>query len=84
MKIAPNYSLIEFNKKVKIGHLSNGNLSQVAHKIGGMKIALQNTCAIDSLMQLLAASYAYNSTYRSFVDSSSDPIFNISKLLAKK
>lgn len=69
----------------KIGHLINGNLSKTAHKVDGKLVNLQNTCALDCVIQLLAASYAYNKTYKSFVDvNAKDDIFEIAKLLAIK
>lgn len=85
MKSVQNWSLVDIEKKVKIGHLINGNLSKTAHKVDGKLVNLQNTCALDCVIQLLAASYAYNKTYKSFVDvNAKDDIFEIAKLLAIK
>lgn len=85
MKPMPNWSLVGVQQKVKIGHLINGNRSTTIHKVKGVSVNLQNTCAVDCVIQLLAASYAYNSSYKSFVDTSAkDDIFEIVKLLARK
>lgn len=84
MGTVPNFDLIEIHKKVKIGHLVNGSLSKTSYKVGKISICLENTCAVDSIIQLIAVSYAYNSTYRSFVDNNSDQIFEIAKLMAIK
>lgn len=81
----PNWSLVDIQQKVKIGHLTNGNLSTTVHNVDGESVNVQNSCGIDCYMQLMAAGYAYNPTYKSFADvSAKDEIFEIVKLLAQK
>lgn len=85
MKPVPNWSLIDIQKKVKIGHLINANRSSTTHRINGIVVNLQNTCAPDSLIQLLAACYAYNKSFKAFVDvHAKGDIFGIVKMLAMK
>lgn len=84
MQSVPNFDLVGLLKKVKIGHLLNGNLSKTTHKVGKNKICLENTCAPDSIIQLIAVTYAYNPTYKNYLNGLDDPIYAIAKLLAKK
>lgn len=57
---APNWHLnTNVDKKVKIGILSNGNLSKVVHKIGQKVIALRNTCGFDSIAQVIKLCYDF-------------------------
>lgn len=84
LKPVPNWDLVQFNDKVKIGHLRNGNKSKKAFKVLGSRVALKNTCAVDSIIQMIAASYAYNQIYRTYVDSRNELIFTIAKMLATK
>lgn len=83
-KSVPNWDLIDIKKKVKIGYLINANRSRTFYKIDGKNVSLQNTCAIDALIQLLAGGYAYNSLYRSYVDDLEEPLYEIVKLMGKK
>lgn len=85
LKPVPNWNLIDIQKKVKIGHLVNANLSTTTHKVNKELVNLQNTSALDSTIQLLAASYAYNPSFKSFVDTSAkNDVLEIAKLLAIK
>lgn len=85
METVPNWNLFEVQSKVKIGHLINGNKIHTPHTVNGERVKLQNTCALDSVIQLLAASYAYNTSFKSFVEvHTKDGIFQIVKLLAMK
>lgn len=54
MKTAPNWSLnLNIQKKVKLGILQNGNLSNTTYKIDDkQKVALTNTCTFDSICQV--------------------------------
>lgn len=72
------------HKKIQIGHLLNANLSKTVHKVNGETITLANTCALDSIIQILAAAYAYHESYKVFAESSKDEIFEIVRLLAMK
>lgn len=56
MKPAPNWNLnTNIQKKVKLGILQNGNLSSTTYKVGNkQKVALTNTCAFDSVCQVIA------------------------------
>lgn len=50
---APNCVLnTNTDKKVKIGFLINGNLSNTVYQIRGRPVALKNTCAFDSIAQV--------------------------------
>lgn len=84
MKPVPNWDLVEIHKKVKIGHLKNGNLLKTVYKVNGKKSMLQNTCAFDCLVQMIAAGYAYNPSYRSYIDETDNPIFKLAKSIASK
>lgn len=49
----PNWDLVfDVDKKVKIGLLSNGNISKTIYNVKGKAIALRNTCALDSIVQV--------------------------------
>lgn len=53
LKSAPNWNLNNnIQKKVKLGILQNGNLSNTTYKVGNQKVALTNTCAFDSICQV--------------------------------
>lgn len=84
IKSVPNWDLIDIKKKVKIGYLINANRSRTFYKIDGKNVSLQNTCAIDALIQLLAGGYAYNTLFRSYVDGLEEPLYEIVKLMGKK
>lgn len=72
------------HRKIQLGHLLNANLSRTVHKVKGKTVTLTNTCALDSIIQILAAAYAYHESYKIFAESSKDDIFEIVKLLATK
>lgn len=49
----PNWDLVfDVDKKVKIGLLSNGNISKTIYNVNGEAVALRNTCAFDSIVQV--------------------------------
>lgn len=49
----PNWNLVfDVDKKVKIGLLSNGNVSKTIYNVKGKAVALRNTCAFDSIVQV--------------------------------
>lgn len=64
LKSKPNYGQVPVNKKVAISLLMNENRLKTVYTINKKKIVLSNTCAIDSVIQLIAAAYAYHSAYR--------------------
>lgn len=50
----PNWDLVfDVDKKVKIGMLSNGNLSRTTYNVKGKAVALKNTCAFDTTAQVV-------------------------------
>lgn len=71
-------------KPNQIGHLKNGSFLRTEYKINGKKIRLTNTCALDSIVQIIAAAFAYYPSYKAHVDYSKDLIFELAKLLASK
>lgn len=53
LKTAPNWDLIiSVDKKLKLGMLSNGNLSKITYNVNGKAVALRNTCAFDATAQV--------------------------------
>lgn len=84
MKTNPNWNLCSIPNKFKIAHLSNGSLSKTMSTVKGEKIMLTNTCAFDSITQLLAAAYTCFPSYKLFADKTNDEIFGFVKLLATK
>lgn len=80
MKTVPNWGLVPINKKISIPRFENGNLSKTGFSVNRKTVSLSNTCAFDSIVQLIAAAYAYNPTYRS---SFSDGIFMIARMMAE-
>lgn len=93
-----------FNKNVKIGFLTNANMSSRVFSVNKEFVGLRNTDTFDSLaqerrqfatecvwkfktfsiLQMLAAIFAYIPTCRSIMQSMSDEIYKISIALAKK
>lgn len=50
---SPHWDLItNVDKKVKIGMLRNGGISKTTHRVNNRTVALQNTCAFDSVVQV--------------------------------
>lgn len=79
-----NFELVQIPSKLKIAHLQNGNLSKTVLTIHGEKIMLKNTCAFDSVAQLIAAAYTIVASYKSFVDRNTGELFKLVKLIASK
>jgi hypothetical protein len=69
---SPEWRLMDDSKlkgKVKIGLLKNGNAHSLkAVKIGKELLSLRNTCAYDSVVQVLAVYYCDSEAYREFAD----------------
>lgn len=82
MKSVPNWGLAPVNKRVGIPPLLNENLSRTVYTINKKKINLTNTCAIDSLIHLIAGAYAYHPAYRLSQVANDEPILEISRMLA--
>lgn len=82
MKPVPNWGILSVNKKVDIPRLENGNLSKTGFLIKRKKVFLTNTCAIDSVIQLIAAAYAYNPSYRRSLPVITSGLFLIAKMMA--
>lgn len=54
LKPSPHWDLItNVDKKVKLGLLCNGNLSTITHMVDKRPVGMRNTCAFDSLVQVL-------------------------------
>lgn len=82
LQTVPNYGLTPVNNKMSIPLLINANRNKTGHTVKGKKIILGNTCAIDSLIHLIAAAYSYHREYNLNVIGIKDPIFDISRMLA--
>lgn len=52
---SPHWDLItNINKRVKLGFLTNGNLSKTAHRVNGVTFAVGNTCCfVGSIAQVM-------------------------------
>lgn len=62
--------------------MKNGNLLNTVYKIKKQQVALQNTCAFDSMTQILAAA---SPGYKAFADSMKESaIYEIASLLTEK
>lgn len=62
----PNWDLVfDVDKKVKIGLLSNGNISKTIHNVNGKSVALRNTCAFDSIVQVCMNLFLLTQFYES-------------------
>lgn len=83
-KSVPHWNLIPDSKKVQIGRLTNENIKQGLYKIGSKKYKLSNTCAVDTVIQLIATAIAYYPTYRCSIRNENDGIFQIAKAVAAK
>ncbi len=56
----PNWDLVfDVDKTVKIGLLSNGNISKTIYNVNGKSVALRNTCAFDSIVQVCLIMFAF-------------------------
>lgn len=54
IKPSPHWDLItNIDKRVKLGVLSNGNLSKTVHRINKKVVAVGNTCSFDSIAQVM-------------------------------
>ncbi|XP_055308869.1 uncharacterized protein LOC129572793, partial [Sitodiplosis mosellana] len=81
----PHLGLMTSEKKTpKIGFLINATAQTTVHKVNGVPVKLKNTCAFDSVVQLLAIVYAYNPKVRSAFDEYLEyPGIEIATMLAK-
>lgn len=72
----PEILYVQEGKKMKIGLLKNGNLIPRPTILSNKKkFFLFNTCAFDSFLQAIAASYCDSIIYKSFVDLKDDSSF---------
>lgn len=77
----PNFGPV--NKKV-IPLLLNASKSKTDYSVKNNRIKLSNTCAIDSVIQLIAAAYAYHPKFRSEMVIKEVGVFNIAKVMADR
>lgn len=82
LRNVPNWGVLPINKRVDIPLLINGSRSTNTYTINRKKINLGNTCAIDSVIQLITAAYAYHSAYRMSSINETDEICKIALMLA--
>lgn len=76
---------INTKKTPNIRLMKNGHLLNTVYKIKKQQVALQNTCAFDSMTQILSAAYAYYPEYKAFADSMKESaIYEIASLLTEK
>lgn len=80
-KPVANWGLVPVNKKVAISILTNENRSKNYYIIDNKRIKITNTCAIDAVIQVIAAAYAYHPAYRLEM-ANEDGIFNIARMMA--
>ncbi|KAK3916054.1 120.7 kDa protein in NOF-FB transposable element, partial [Frankliniella fusca] len=70
---------------VKLKLLRNGGDSNLQpRKLGGLKISLNNTCAVDSIIHLLMIAYCDSDGFREIADTSNSKILQLAVHLVKK
>lgn len=82
LKKQPNWGLVPINKKTSIALLLNENGITTVYTINKKKIVLSNSCAIDSVIQLIAAALAYHPAYILLMANKFQGIFRIANMMA--
>lgn len=75
----PEWDFLNNIKSFNLPLIINGSKCKPLHIKQGQSLILQETCAFDSLLQIIASGIAANIEYRSAIESSSDKIFQLAR-----